>query len=114
MVIPARKVIANIGTLLLVYSLALAREVNLFSSFFPLVMEKDEKTCFNAEKNDFDQQTAFRAPTGRNTQQQCFLIHVSEVIFLSVSANTLYFICFGSALSMSLNLMLLSSQKLLA
>ena len=55
MVIPARKVIDNIGTLLLVYSLALAREVNLFSSFFPLVIEKDEKTCFNAEKNDFGQ-----------------------------------------------------------
>ena len=24
--------------------------------------EKDEKTCFNAETNDFDQRTACRAP----------------------------------------------------
>ena len=30
--------------------------------FFPLVTEKDEKTCFNAETNDFNQRTACRAP----------------------------------------------------
>ena len=33
-----------------------------FSFLFPLVMEKDEKTSFNAETNDFDQQTACEAP----------------------------------------------------
>ena len=33
----------------------------LFSAF-PLVMEVDNKTCFNAETNDFDQQTACIAP----------------------------------------------------
>ena len=31
-------------------------------SFFPFVTEKDEKTCFTAEKNDFDQQTVCGAP----------------------------------------------------
>ena len=34
-----------------------------FLSFFPFVMEKEEKTCFNTEPNYFDQQT------GQNTQQ---------------------------------------------
>ena len=29
-----------------------------FLSFFPFVTEKDEKTCFDTETNDFDQQTA--------------------------------------------------------
>ena len=37
-------------------------KINPFLSFFclflPLVTEKDEKNCFNAETNDFDNQTA--------------------------------------------------------
>ena len=34
----------------------------LFSFFFLLVTEKDKKTRFNTETNDFDQQTACGAP----------------------------------------------------
>ena len=34
----------------------------LFSFFFLLVMKKDEKTCFNAKTNDFDQPTVCKAP----------------------------------------------------
>ena len=30
--------------------------------FFPFVTEKDEKTCLNAEKEDFDQRMACEAP----------------------------------------------------
>ena len=30
--------------------------------FCPFVMGKDEKICFNAETNDFDQRMAYRAP----------------------------------------------------
>ena len=33
-----------------------------FLSFFPLLTEKYEKTCFNAKTNDFDPRTAYRAP----------------------------------------------------
>ena len=33
----------------------------IFALFFLLVTEKDDQTCFNAETNDFDQQTACRA-----------------------------------------------------
>ena len=50
MVIPAGKVTANIGTLLLAYSLALAREVNLFFFLSPLVMEKEEKIVLTQKK----------------------------------------------------------------
>ena len=38
------------------------RYFGAFLSFFLLVAEKDEETCFNAETNDFDQQTACGAP----------------------------------------------------
>ena len=31
-------------------------------SLFSISMEKDEKTCFNADTNDFDQRMARRAP----------------------------------------------------
>ena len=37
-----------------------------FFLFFPFVTEKDEKTCFNAETNNFDQQSACRAPVHRS------------------------------------------------
>ena len=33
-----------------------------FLSFFPFVTEKEEKTCFNSETNDFDQGMLCGAP----------------------------------------------------
>ena len=42
-----------------------------FLSFFQLVTEKDEKTCFHAETNEFNQQTETEHPfAGQNTQQK--------------------------------------------
>ena len=46
--------------------------VDSWVKYCPLssVMEKRLKTCLNAEKKDFDQQTTFEAPfAGQNTQQ---------------------------------------------
>ena len=45
----------------------------LFLSFFPLVTEKDEKTCFYTLTNDFDQWKACGAWAGWNTQQSWIL-----------------------------------------
>ena len=53
-------------------------------SFFPLVTENDEKTCFHTETNDFDQQRAYRAPfAGQNTQHNIS----NKICFFLVNKN---------------------------
>ena len=43
----------------------------LFSFFFLLATEKDEKTCFPAETNDFDQQTVCGASIRWSKYKTC-------------------------------------------
>ena len=51
-----------VGPLLCMVFLVLFALSYLFSFFFPFVTEKDEKTFFNTEINDFDERTVCGAP----------------------------------------------------
>ena len=58
-----------------------------FLSYFPLVMEKDDKTCFNAETNYFDQQTACGAPVSCSK----YITDVDYVMTLVVTKVNLFY-----------------------